>query len=56
METIKRGVIVRKLEVVLDYGKKMHKSDGIIASYTLAKKRMKKYTTKQNIGKYFFTS
>lgn len=46
MENEKRGAIARKPKVVIDYGKKKGRSDGLIASYRLARKRMKKYFKK----------
>lgn len=48
-EAEKWGAIITKPEVVIDYCTKMggvDRSDGIIASYTLARKRMKKYYKK----------
>ena len=45
----KRGTIITKPEVVQDYATKMggvDLSDGMIASYTLARKRIKKYYKK----------
>lgn len=49
MKKEKRDVVTMKPEVVLDYAEKMgdvNRNGGIIASYTLARKRLKKYYKK----------